>query len=324
MENDWQGKRGKRQTFDEFFTSVYLPHAKARKKSWRLDECLERCHISSTFGHVRLAEITPFGVERWLTRLRAKGLAASTCNRILALFKAACALAEKYGLIACGAVLRRDVHKLKVPPAEARYLSVEEGKRLLEGLRGMDQAEARVIELLLLTGARRSEILQARWENLDLEHGVLTVPLSKSGKARHIYLSSEAVKIFAKIGGGPAGYVFQGRKAGKPISTTYQFWRKKRGSFGLAEVRMHDLRHSYASYLVAKGRSLYEAQQLLGHSDPKITMRYAHFAQAGLLNATECVAKLLTNATRQKNGLDGKRSSRLWETWAEKQRKAAR
>lgn len=299
-EKGWQVKRIKKQTFDEFFTAIYLPHAKARKKSWRLDECMERCHISSIFGHMRLAEISSFDVELWLTRLREKGLAASTCNRILALFKSVCTLAEKYGQIPSGMSPSREVRKLKAPPAQARYLSVEEGKKLMAYLRGIDKTEARVIELLLLTGARRSEILQARWENLDLEHRILTVPLSKSGRTRHIYLSAEAAGIFAKMRGLSTGYIFPGRNADRPASTLYQFWRKTRDTLGLTGTRVHDLRHTYASYLVSGGHSLYETQQLLGHSDPRTTMRYAHFAQEKLLAAAEDVMKILGKAVDNK------------------------
>lgn len=288
-------------TLDSFVSQVYLPHVKARKRSWDVDERIARKHLSPIFGRCRIGEITTFDVERWLTNLSESGLAPATCNRILAALKSICALAEVFGHIPFGLSPCRQVKQLKVRSRKERFLSVEEGKKLMAYLRTIDKKESKALQLLLLTGARKSEILKARWEDLDLENRVLTVPVSKSGKPRYIYLSEEAVDVFRQINRMDGGdWIFPGRNLEKPVSDIYQFWNRTRCHLGLKDVRIHDLRHTFASYLVSNGHTLYEAQQLLGHSDPRTTIRYAHFVQRALVEATGSVSRLLTELDQGK------------------------
>lgn len=162
-----------------------------------------------------------------------------------------------------------------------------------------DRPEAFALRLLLLTGGRKSEILKARWENVRLDQRLLTVPLSKSGRPRHILLSEAAIKVLRVLPrtlGNP--WLFPGHAPGKPLSDIYRFWNELRRSLGLADVRIHDLRHTFASFLVNAGHSLYEAQKMLGHSDPRTTMRYAHLGQASLLAAAETVSGFFTASGR--------------------------
>lgn len=125
--------------------------------------------------------------------------------------------------------------------------------------------EASALRLLLLTGARKSEILRARWENVRTDLRLLIVPLSKSGRPRHIPLSAAAIAVLRalpRVPGSP--WLFPGKAPGKPLSDLYSFWNSIRKELGLDGVRIHDLRHSYASFLVNSGHSLYEVQKLLG------------------------------------------------------------
>lgn len=150
---------------------------------------------------------------------------------------------------------------------------------------------ALTLRLLLLTGARKSEILKARWENINVEQGILTVPLSKSGKPRHIALSRAALAVIAEIPHGLGDtWLFTSNATGKPLPDIYLFWDKLRREIGLVDVRIHDLRHSFASLLVNCGHSLYEVQKTLGHGDSRTTMRYAHLGQESLLAAAETVS----------------------------------
>lgn len=300
-------------TLDEFFTSFYIPHARTRKRSWKIDERMSRQWISPAFGHRKLKEIRAWEVEQWLTGLKQNGLAASTCNRVLAILRTAYSYAEATGHIRYGSSPCARVSQFKTPPVPERFLSKEEGRMLMEELAQSDKVEAKIIRILLLTGARKSEILKSRWENLDLERGILTVPLSKSGKVRYIHLSAEVIAIFRSLATRESSpWVFPGRKLEKPLSDIYQFWNRIRQKFGLQNVRVHDLRHSFASYLVSEGHSLYEVQQLLGHSDPRMTMRYAHFAQGALKIAVCRVADiLLQNETKDKDF--NEMAAQIWE-----------
>ena len=288
---------------DAFVSSIYLPHVKLRKRSWRVDERIARQHLSSSFGARTLADIQRHEVEDWLHGLSEKGLAPATCNRILAVFKTICSLAVLRGLLPAGQSPCAGVSPFKLHEQRERYLSRDEAQRLMRALEKSDRSEAFAIRLLLLTGARKSEILKARWENVRLDQRLLTVPLSKSGKPRHIPLSDEAIAVIRTIPRQPGNpWLFPGHAPGKPLSDLYLFWNRLRRSMGLADVRIHDLRHTFASFLVNAGHSLYEVQKLLGHSDPRTTMRYAHLEQASLVAVAETVSVFLARPGRENTG----------------------
>ena len=293
-------------TVDAFVSRVYLPNAGYRKRSDNVDESNTRLHISPVFGKLGFADITPHDVEIWLHSLADKGLAAGTCNRILSVFKTICSLAERKGLIQPGCSPCDGVRPLKIVTQKATFLSREQAAKLKKALQkflkeGPVQA-AMVVLLLLLTGARKREILHARWENVHLDMNLLIVPLSKSNKARHIVLSSEVVELFRTIPRqGDSPWVFPGLKPDKPLSDVFHFWKKLRSELGFDHVRIHDLRHTYASLLVNEGHSLYEVQRLLGHSDPRTTMRYAHLGQTALLAAAQAVSTCLGREIKRRS-----------------------
>ena len=277
--------------FDAFVSDIYLPHVKLRKRSWDVDERIARQHLSPTFGDRQLIDIQRHEVEDWLRGLSGKGLAPTTCNRILAVLKTICSLAETRGLLPAGQSPCKGVSSFKIHTQRERYLSREEAQRLMRALEKSDRLEAFAIRLLLLTGARKSEILKARWENVRLDQRLLTVPLSKSGRPRHILLSDAALDILRALPRTSGNsWLFPGHAPEKPLSDLYLFWNRLRRDLGLVDVRIHDLRHTFASFLVNAGHSLYEAQKMLGHGDPRTTMRYAHLGQASLLAAAETVS----------------------------------
>ena len=207
-----------------------------------------------------------------------------------------------HGVLPAGQSPCADVPPFKIHLQRERYLAPDEAQRLMRELERSTRPEAAAIRLLLLTGARKSEILKARWENVRLDLRLLTVPLSKSGKPRHLPLSDAAVAVIRALPRGPGcPWLFPGHAPGKPLSDVYLFWDGLRRGLGLADVRIHDLRHTFASFLVNAGHSLYEVQKLLGHSDPRTTMRYAHLGQASLLAAAQSVSCFLTPAKGKKD-----------------------
>lgn len=283
-------------TLDDFVSQIYLPNIKIRKRSWQIDERIARQYLSPVFGHRPLSDIDRCEVEDWLNGLRKSGLAPSSCNRFLSVFKTICSFAERRGFLEQGKSPCLGVSSFKIHAQRERYLSQEEAQRLMGHLEQSNRPEALALRLLLLTGARKSEILKARWENVNLGQRLLTVPLSKSGKPRHIVLSDAAIAVIKNIpktDGVP--WLFPGHAEGKPLSDLYLFWNKLRCELGLKDVRIHDLRHTFASFLVNSGHSLYEIQRMLGHADPRTTMRYAHLGQASLLAAAEFVGEIFSN-----------------------------
>jgi integrase len=182
--------------------------------------------------------------------------------------------------------------------ARERYLSATEVQRLFKELDNNRNVQvAQVVRLLLYTGARKREALDARWEHIDFDRRLLTVPLSKSGKPRHIPLSDAAIGLLQGL---PRVddilWVFFNPKTRKPPVSIFYAWDSIRAKVGLKDVRLHDLRHSFASFLVNSGRSLYEVQRLLGHHDPKVTMRYAHLSPGALIDAANVVGEMVGKA----------------------------
>jgi len=156
-----------------------------------------------------------------------------------------------------------------------------------------------VIRLLLYTGARKREILDARWDEIDWNRRLLMIPAarSKSKKVHYIPLSDAAIELLQSLPRqDDIPWVFFNPKTKKPPVSIFYAWDSIRKKVGLGEVRLHDLRHSYASFLVNAGRSLYEVQKLLGHHDPKVTMRYAHLSPQAMLEAVNVVGNVVAGA----------------------------
>jgi integrase len=161
-----------------------------------------------------------------------------------------------------------------------------------------------VILLLLLTGARRGEVVKMTWAQLDLDAGVWTKPAAttKQRKLHRVPLSAEAVELLRRrlAERGPRLVVAlrDGRVFPSPgvVARLERDWQVIRASAGLDDVRMHDLRHSYASLLVGSGLSLPIIGALLGHSQVSTTQRYAHLADRPLREATALVGELVSSS----------------------------
>lgn len=254
--------------------------------------------MAATVGTHALRAIDGKKIELWLIDLRNRGFAASSCNRFLALLKSVMALAVRRGAIRhspCAGVKR-----FREAPTRENFLSSAQAKTLLLRLLPMSSLAARAVSLLLLTGARKSEILNARWQYVDMSRKLLILPDSKSGKCRYIPLSPLALEILRLIPRRDnCEWIFPNRKATGPLSDIFRFWSGIRKELALENFRIHDLRHSYASFLVRSGHSLYEAQRALGHSSPSTTMRYAHLADECLIACAKTVQALISGKLGQ-------------------------
>jgi integrase len=153
--------------------------------------------------------------------------------------------------------------------------------------------------LLLLTGARRNEVTFAKWDFIDWEKRTLLVPLSKSGKPRIVALNAVAMELLRSARAkSQSAYIFPSPVTGQPSPSLYFPWQRIRVRAGLPDLRLHDLRHSYASFLVNHGVSLYVVQGLLGHAHTRYTQRYAHLTGDTLRDAAETVGSVVASATR--------------------------
>ena len=143
----------------------------------------------------------------------------------------------------------------------------------------------------------KREVLDARWEDFDFESRLWKIPVTKSGKPRYVPISDGLIAILKSVPRlAGSRYVFPNPDTGKPYVTIFYSWNTARQRAGLPDVRIHDLRHSFASILINSGRSLYEVQHLLGHTQSKTTERYAHLQRETLLNAANVVANMVGGA----------------------------
>jgi integrase len=236
--------------------------------------------INPALGRHRISDVQRADVARFHHDLRDRPYQA---NRALGVLSKMMNVAEEWGLRPDGSNPCRHVKKYRELKRE-RYLTRDELQRL-GGVLTEDQTKSAespfaiaALGLLVLTGARLSEILTLRWENVDIENGLLRLPDSKTG-AKLIYLNAAAVQLLRRvprIQNNP--HVIAGGKPGAHLVELQKPWRRIRAKANLGDVRIHDLRHSFASVAAGTGMSLPMIGKLLGHSGPVTTARYAHLA----------------------------------------------
>lgn len=279
-------------TLNEFFEDRYIPFVKGYKKSWDSDESYYRNHLLKKFGGLHLDQITQQEVVEHHHALRAAGYAAATCNRVLVLLRYIYNMAAKWKVPGALANPTLGASMYELNNERERYLTPEETQKLRAALERSGSSQLKyIVPLLLMTGARKRELLDACWGHFDLERRSWRIPTSKSGKARHVPLSATVMEILNQLPrweGCP--YVVPNPKTKMPFRSVFSSWDIARKEAGMPELRMHDLRHSMASNMVNSGRSIYEVSKVLGHAQLKTTQRYSHLSQETLLAAVDAAA----------------------------------
>lgn len=249
-----------------------------------------RNQIMPWFRGRPVADITRAEVRQWFGTLHATPAAA---NRSLPILSVIMRQAEIYGHRPDGSNPCKRIRRYRELRRE-RFLTAGEISRLARALvDAMPKARLQVaiVRLLMLTGCRQSEIRTLRWS--DYREGHLHLPDSKTGP-RTVWLSSSARLV---LDGLPrtASFVFPavGRSSPMSTETLYGLWRRVRADAGLGSLRLHDLRHTYASIALRGGESVVVIGRLLGHRDPDTTLRYTHFGEELMWDAVERVSKSL-------------------------------
>ena len=248
--------------------------------------------ILPAMRRLKVAAVTHSDVDRLHRELSKR--APTHANRVIALLSKMMTLAMKWGWRTdnpCIGIEHNQEQKRK------RYLSTDELMRLTAALAGhRDQQAANIVRLLLLTGARRGEVLAATWNQFDLENGIWTKPgaTTKQATDHAIPLSAPARQLLADLhkARDDSGYLFPGRLGHR--REIKDSWASICKASGIQGLRVHDLRHSYASVLVGAGFSLPVVGALLGHTQPSTTSRYAHVADDPLRVATERAGAILS------------------------------
>ena len=285
-----------------------------------IDEAQRKKRILTVLGERRLTEIKQRDVARFHESLRETPYQA---NRVLALVSSI----FNYGIAHKWTESNPAKGIVKFDEAKReRFLTVEELQRFREALdKYKDQSAANALRLLMLTGSRASEVLKATWEEFDLQRGVWTKPShhTKQKKVEHVPLSAPALKLLEGMTPeNPTGPLFLGRDGEGARVSLKRPWIAACRAAGLIEeyqidgkrnrkdgepvkltryrptVRVHDLRHNFASHLASNGVSLQVVGKLLGHTQAATTMRYAHLQDAPLRDAANQFGAIFTQARK--------------------------
>lgn len=284
-------------TMASLATRYLEEHSIKRRPSTQEDnERIFRTYILPAWSNRKVAEITFSDVDGLHRRITKSG-AKHRANRVVALLSKAFNLAIRWGWRTdnpCRGIERNP------EPERNRYMTGEELERLTVALKDFDDQEAaNVIRLLLFTGARKGETLAAKWADFDLDAGTWTKPgaTTKQATEHRIPLSAAARQLLASMDQS-SEYLFPGRYGQGHRVDLKKPWPAICKAANLKGVRIHDLRHTYASILASSGQSLPIIGALLVHTQPSTTARYAHLIDDPLRAATETAGAVIQGGKR--------------------------
>jgi integrase len=262
----------------EKFREEYLKYSRSNKRpsSAQRDENSLK-HLQRVFDGKRLSDISPFLIEKFKTMRKTEEAAAATVNHEMACLRHMFTMAMKWGKAEKNPV--REVKFLKEPQGKDRILTPDEEKRLLAHVRS--GAKSKHLEAIIITalntGMRKGEILGLKWGNVDFKSGCITVERTKNGEIRRIPMNVPLTKTLKNVRSAipSAEYVFSvdGKEPYGDVKTAW--WRALKET-GIEGFRFHDMRHTFGSRLGMAGVDIKTIQELMGHKDIKMTMRYSH------------------------------------------------
>jgi integrase len=267
-------------TLGEYLEAHYFPWALANRKNGT--GTVRRISVNFKFlWNVRIKDIAPANIERWRVE-RIRNVKAATINKDLNALRAALnwgvknGLAENNPLINMGRLQERDSQE------KVRYLFPDERERLIAALDSCSAYLKAMVIVSLNTGIRRGALFSLQWSDVDLDKKILTLSgeYAKNSKLNYVPINNAALSAFQewknKTQGN--GLVFPSPITGEVLDTCKTAWRNLMRAAGIKDFRWHDMRHDFASQLVMKGVDLNTVRELLGHSDIRMTLRYAHLA----------------------------------------------
>ena len=277
--------------FETVADEVFRRYARNWKPSTlRVNRNYYRNHILPWFKGRPITDISAHDVRRWFASLHNTPVAADRSAPILSVILRQ---AEVYGYRPEGTNPCAGIRRYR-RQGRQRFMSTAEIRRLGEVLARHEAEHPKaiaVIRLLLLTGCRKGEIVTLKWR--FYREGKLFLPDSKTGP-RTVWLSSAARAV---LDGLPrkSAWIFPSTRTKRSMTTMTvdQLWYRVRVEAGLNEVRIHDLRHTYASIAMAQGETVLTIGRLLGHRDPETTLKYMHLSDAMVRQATDTVGAVL-------------------------------
>jgi len=281
------------ERFDKEHIAIRVKASTGKGYRWNLQR-----FILPALGQLTVTGVTRADIAKFHHDLRHIPYQANRCLEVVSKMFS---LSEMWGLRPDGTNPRKHIRKYPEEKRE-RFLSAAELRRIGEVLREMDSERVELssailaVRLLTLTGCRLNEIMSLKWDYVDFGECVLRLPDSKTGK-KVVHVGAPAVEYLrgaVQVDGNP--WVITGTLPGKPLSDLQPFWQRLRARAGLKDVRIHDLRHTFASAAVASGQGLPMIGKLLGHTQVQTTARYAHLAAEPVRCAADSVATSLREA----------------------------
>ncbi len=293
MEGDPAGRK-KRKKAVPLYAELAQRHIDYAESSLKRPENVAAVinnHLVPKWGKLRLDEITEEAISRWLGEKR-QTLAPATVEKYRVTLNRSFELARRWQVPGAEVNPVKGVPRFRFDNARERFLSPAEAQRLIAACEGSSNPQLKsIVQLLLLTGSRKTELLTAKWEHVSLEQRFWLIPDSKTGKARRVSLSEDAVAVvegLVEIDGCP--WLLPNPLTLKPYSCIKRAFSTAREEAKLPGLRLHDLRHSAASFMINAGVDLFTVGRILGHADHQSTMRYAHLANDTLKAAVEAGA----------------------------------
>lgn len=259
-----------------------------------------RVHLLPRFGGERADAITTQEVSKWLAEKRSAGLAPATVEKLKVTLGRAFQLAIKSGVKGVMFNPVQGIPREKFNNVRDRFLTSDEAARLLAAAgQSVNPQLKSIIGLLLLTGARKRELLDARWEHIDRERKLWFLPMTKNGTSRYVPLSKAALDIIEQLPrfeNCPWLLPNPASKGKTPYTDLKHPFDTARNLAGLPDVTIHSLRHSAASFMVNAGIDLFAVGKVLGHKNIASSQRYSHLANSTLMAAVEAgAAKMNVN-----------------------------
>jgi integrase len=248
-------------------------YSKVNKRSWKDDKC-RLSGLAAFFGDVPLQGVSPLDIEKFKSASISKGLSKSTVNRYLAILKRMFNVAITWGKAKDNPMKQVKLYS-ECDNLKERILSPDEEARLLAN---SPEHLVPILIVALNTGMRRGEILGLPWEQVDLKAKEIKVMRTKSGKPRVVDINSHLFETLLglKKQDRNGQYVFLNPNTGRPYGKLRRSFETACGKARIRDLRFHDLRHTFASWLVERGADIIRVKELLGHSTVRITERYLH------------------------------------------------
>ncbi|MGX8273985.1 tyrosine-type recombinase/integrase [Brevundimonas diminuta] len=244
----------------------HLAFAKLHLKSYDdLESCM-RVHIIPKWGKTRLTDMTSQSVGQWLNEKRVGGLAPASVEKLRVVLGRSFVLGASWDIPGTERNPTRGIPRKPLNNSRERFLTPEETVRLKAAVAASQNPQLQhIVGLLLLTGARLRELLEARWENVDVARRSWFIPTSKTGKSRYVPLSTPALAIIEKL---PrfkgCSWLVPNQDTRQPFVSIKHSWQHAIKEADLPGLRLHDLRHSAASFMVNSGVDLFAVGKVLG------------------------------------------------------------